>query len=223
MTEYLLSEIDVDSFRQKFIMYTRKAFQMLPALETPRILDIGCGSGLPTLELAKLSNGEVIGIDIDQAQLDKLNRKIEEEGLSCRVKSVNCSLLEMDFPDDWFDIVWAEGSIWIIGFEKGLKEWRRLLKPNGFLVVHDEIRNVSNKLKEIPSYGYKLVNHFQLPEDAWWTEYYQPLEIRVQKLYTKYKNNSEALTILKKYQNEIDMVKRKPKEHRSAFYIMRKI
>ena len=81
MTEYLLSEIDVDSFRQKFIMYTRKAFQMLPALETPRILDIGCGSGLPTLELAKLSNGEVIGIDIDQAQLDKLNRKIEEEGL----------------------------------------------------------------------------------------------------------------------------------------------
>jgi len=91
------------------------------------------------------------------------------------------------------------------------------------LVVHDEIRNVSNKLKEIPSYGYKLVNHFQLPEDAWWTEYYQPLEIRVQKLYTKYKNNSEALTILKKYQNEIDMVKRKPKEHRSAFYIMRKI
>ena len=223
MTEYLLSEIGVDSFRQKFIMYTRKAFQMLPALETPRILDIGCGSGLPTLELAKLSNGEVIGIDIDQAQLDKLNRKIEEEGLSCRVKSVNCSLLEMDFPDDWFDIVWAEGSIWIIGFEKGLKEWRRLLKPNGFLVVHDEIRNVSNKLKEIPSYGYKLVNHFQLPEDAWWTEYYQPLEIRVQKLYTKYKNNSEALTILKKYQNEIDMVKRKPKEHRSAFYIMRKI
>jgi len=223
MTEYLLSEIDVDSFRQKFIMYTRKAFQMLPALETPRILDIGCGSGLPTLELAKLSNGEVIGIDIDQTQLEKLNRKIEEEGLSRRVKTVKCSLLEIDFPDDWFDIIWAEGSIWTIGFEKGLKEWRRLLKPNGFLVVHDAKSLVANELEKIRGWGYELFEYFMLPEAAWWTEYYRPLEIQVQKLYTKYKNNSEALKILQNYQNEIDVVKKNPKKHSSAFYIMQKI
>ena len=195
---------------------------MLPKIENPHILDIGCGSGVPTIELAKLSDGEIIGIDINQSLLDKLNRRIEEEGLSNRVKTLKRSLFEIDFPDESFDILWAEGSIWIIGFKKGLKEWRRLLKPNGFLVVHDEIKTVSNKLKKIPSYGYKLINHFQLLEDAWWTEYYRPLERRIKELSMKYKDK-EALKILKKHQNEIDMVKRNPKEHSSAFYIMQKL
>jgi ubiquinone/menaquinone biosynthesis C-methylase UbiE len=222
MSRDLLSEINRDHFRERLSKYTRKAFQMLPELDRPRILDVGCGSGVPTLLLAKLSKGEVIGIDVDQSLLDELNRKIEEEGLANSVTTKKCSLFEMDFPDESFDIIWAEGSIWIIGFEKGLKEWRRLLKPNGFLVVHDEIKTVSDKLKKIPSCGYKLINHFSLPEGAHWTEYYRPLEIRIKELFMKYKNNSEALKILKKYQNEIDMVKRNPKEHSSAFYIMQK-
>ena len=222
MSKDLLVEVDQDRFRECLNKYTRRAFQILPKLERPRILDIGCGSGVQTVELAKLSDGEIIGIDIDQSLLDKLNRKIEEEGFSDRVKTIKCSLFEMDFPDESFDIMWAEGSIRIIGFEKGLKEWRRLLKPNGFLVIHDEIKTVSNKLKKIPSCGYKLINHFQLPEDAWWTEYYRPLEKQIKELYIKYKNNSEALKTLKKHQNEIDMVKRNPKEHSSAFYVMQK-
>jgi ubiquinone/menaquinone biosynthesis C-methylase UbiE len=218
----LLSKINKDHFRERLNKYTKKAFQMLPKIENPHILDIGCGSGVPTIELAKLSNGEIIGIDINQSLLDTLNRRIKEEGLSNRVKTMKRSLLDIDFPDKSFDIIWAEGSIWIIGFEKGLKEWRRLLKPNGFLVVHDDIKNMSNKLKKIPNCGYKLVNHFQLPEDAWWTEYCKPLEIQIKELRIKYKNDPEALKILKKHHNEIDMVKRNPKEHSSAFYIMQK-
>ena len=88
--------------------------------------------------------------------------------------------------------------------------------------IHDAIKTVSKKLKKITSCGYKLINYFALPEDAWWTEYYKPLEVRIKELYMKYKNDSEALRILKKYQNEIDMVKRNPKEHSSAFFILRK-
>ena len=221
MVEDLMAETK-DHFREHFNKYTRKAFQMLPKLEKPRILDIGCGSGVPTIELAKLSDGEIIGIDINQSLLDELNRKTEEEGFSSRVKTVKCSLFEIDFPDESFDIIWAEGSIWIIGFEKALKEWNRLLKPNGFLVVHDEIKTVSNKLKKIPSCGYELIDYFSLPEDAWWTEYYKPLEIRIEELRVKHENNSEALKTLKKYQNEVDMVKRNPKEYSSAFFVMQK-
>ena len=221
MVEDLMAETK-DHFREHFNKYTRKAFQMLPKLEKPRILDIGCGSGVPTIELAKLSDGEIIGIDINQSLLDELNRKIEEEGFSSRVKTVKCSLFEIDFPDESFDIIWAEGSIWIIGFEKGLKEWNRLLKPNGFLVVHDEIKTVSNKIKKIPSCGYKLVDYFSLPEDAWWTKYCRPLEIRIKELRMKYKNNSDALKTLENCQNEIDLVKRNPKEHSSAFFVMQK-
>ena len=221
MFEELLVEIK-DHLRRRFNKYTRRAFQMLPKLENPRILDIGCGTGIPTIELAKLSHGEIVGIDINQADLDKLNRKIEEEGVSDRVKTVKCSLFDIDLPDKSFDIIWAEGSIWIIGFEKGLKEWNRLLRPNGFLVVHDEIKTVSNKLEKISGCGYKLIDHFALPEDAWWTDYCRPFEIRIKELYTKYKNDPKALEILKKHQKEVDMVKRNPEEHSSAFYVLQK-
>jgi cyclopropane fatty-acyl-phospholipid synthase-like methyltransferase len=50
-------------------------------LTRPRILDVGCGPGGPTLELARLSDGEIIGLDIHQPSLDKLSRRIEEAGL----------------------------------------------------------------------------------------------------------------------------------------------
>jgi len=223
MSKDLLFEMYLDHFRENFNKYTRKAFRLLPELENPRILDIGCGSGVATIELAKLSNGEIIGIDIDQSLLDKLNRKIDEKGFSNRIKALKCSLFEIDFPDDSFDIIWSEGSIFIIGFETGLKEWSRLLKTNGFLVVHDARKNISNKLKKIPNYGYKLINYFSLPEDVWWTEYYNPLEKRIKELRKKYDNDPETLKIFKKHQNEIDMVKKNSKDYSSIFYIMQKL
>ena len=223
MSKDLYYEINRDRFRERLLSYTREAFRLLPDLDRPRILDVGCGSGVPTVELAKLSEGEVVGVDIDQSLLDELNRKIEREGLSDRVETKKCSMFEMDFPNESFDIIWAEGSISVIGFERGLKEWKRLLKPSGFLVVHTETENVSNKLKKIPSFGYKLLNQFSLPEDAHWTEYYRPMEIRIKELRTEYRKNPGVLQMLRRRQNEIDMVKRNPKRFSSAFYIMQKL
>ena len=223
MCKDLYSEIDRDRFRERSLKYTRKAFRMLPKLDKPRILDVGCGSGVPTLELAKLSKGEVVGLDIDRSLLDELNRKIEVEGLSNCVTTRKCSMFEMDFPDESFNVIWAKGAISVIGFERGLKEWRRLPKPGGFLVVHAETRRMLDKLERVPSFGYKLLNQFLLPEDTHWTEYYRPLETRIKELRAKYKNNPRALQILRKHHYEIDMVKRNPKKYGSAFYIMQKL
>ena len=223
--------------------YTRKALEMLPVLDKPRILDVGCGSGGPTLELARLSQGEIVGLDIHQPFLDRLTRKIEVAGLSDHVKAVNCYMFEMDFPDASFDIIWAEGSIFIIGFERGLKEWRRFLKPNGCLVVHEMtwlrpdppqeiydywkeyypgISTVEENLEQIPGYGYELIGHFTLPENAWWIEYYGPLEKRTQELRLKYIDDPKALVVLDKEQREIDMFKKYHKWYGSAFFVMQK-
>lgn len=95
---------------------------MLPEMDKPHILGVGCGSGGPTIELARLSNGEIIGLDIDQSALDKLNKKIEASGLSDRVKTVKGSLSDMNFPEESFEIIWAEGSIQLIGFKRGITE-----------------------------------------------------------------------------------------------------
>ena len=223
MSNNLPLETIRDHFRENLNKYTRKAFRMLPELEEPRILDIGCGSGVPTIELARLSDGEITGIDTDDSALRRLSKKIEEEGLLDRVQTKKCSLFNICFPDESFDIIWAEGSIHIIGYERGLREWKRLLKTNGFLVVHDEIKKMSEKLEKIPSFGYKLVNHFLLPKDAWWTEYYEPLEIQVKELIVTHKNDREALKALKRMQNEIDIVKKSPGDYGSVFYMMKKL
>ena len=109
-----------DVVRRRLLKYTRKAFRMLPKLDNPRILDVGCGSGVPTMELARLTHGQIIGINIDQPALDKLTGKTIEAGLSDRVQVVNCSILDMAFSDESFDIIWSEGSIFMVGFKRGL-------------------------------------------------------------------------------------------------------
>lgn len=136
-----------DQIREGLVKYTRKAFRMLPKMTGTCILDIGCGSGVPTMELAKLSDGEIIAIDTSQTELDRLAGKIEKAGLAARVKAKKCSMLNMCFPEASFDIIWAEGSIAEIGFGKGLKEWRRLLKTGGFLVIHDDLGDLTEKKK----------------------------------------------------------------------------
>jgi SAM-dependent methyltransferase len=223
--------------------YTRKAFRMLSRLEKPRILDIGSGAGEPTLELARLTQGEIVGIDINQPALDRFKTKIEKAGLSNRVKALNCSMFNMDFPDESFDILWSEGSIFNIGFARGLKDWRRLLRPKGFLVVHDMvwlhpdppkeiydywkrlysgIGTVPENLAQIASSDYTLVGHFALPEDAWWISYFGPLEQRIRELRVKYTDDSHALQVLDKEQREVDMHKKYYRWYGSAYFIMQK-
>ncbi len=211
-----------DLYREKLSIYTRKAFEMLPFLEHPTILDIGCGSGVPTLELAKLSNGEIIGLDVDQGLLDNLNSKIAASGLSDRVRTINCSIFDIDFPDESFDIIWSEGSIFLIGFERGLKEWRRLIREKGFLIVHDETTNTNKKIKIIPDCGYSLIDYFILSKDVWWAEYYCHLENRIRELKKKYSDDSTAQGVLDNEQGELDAFKKRPESYGSIFYIMQR-
>jgi len=218
----ITKELNLEELREVFLKYTRKAFQMLPKMDKPRILDIGCGTGIPTIELAKLSNGEIIGIDIDQDALDTLDLKIEKMSISSRVKTMNCSLYKTEFPDKHFNILWDEGVIHILDIKKSLKECSRLLKPNGFLVIGEMFKWIKDKYEIFPKFGFKLINKFLLPEKCWWTDYYEPLEKRIHKLRKKYPR-SENLEKLKQHEREIEMVKKNPKEFDCAFYIMQKI
>ena len=211
--------IEKDHIRENLNKYTRKAFKMLPKCKNPHILDVGCGSGVPTIELAKISNGRVIGIDIDETSLNLLQRKIKETGLNNQVSVIKDSILTMDFPEESFDIIWSEGSIFVIGFENGIKKWRRFLKPNGFLVIHDEKKDKNKKLGLITKYGYALINQFELTENLWWREYFTPLEQLIQEFHHKYPKDSELNNELNKDQTEIDKCKSNP-ILASSFYVI---
>ena len=76
----LLLEIHKDMPRQGSgrDKYTQKAFEFIPKIDHPKILDIGCGPGMQTIKIAKLSGGEVIGIDIFQQYLQTLSFRRQE-------------------------------------------------------------------------------------------------------------------------------------------------
>ena len=223
--------------------YTQKAFEMIPPIRGAKILDIGCGPGLQTIKLAKLTDGIVIGIDIHQPFLDQFENSVKKEGLSDKITILNKSMIDMDFPKESFDIIWSEGSIFIVGFEQGLIDWRKYIKKNGYLAVHEmtwlkdnpprelsdffkkeypAMTSIKKNIEIIKKCKYKLLGYFTLPEDAWWEFYYNPLEKRLEKLRLKYKDSPKALNIIEDHQKEIDLYKKYYDWYGSVFYILQK-
>jgi ubiquinone/menaquinone biosynthesis C-methylase UbiE len=222
--------------------YTRKAYLALPDVPRhPDILDIGCGSGMQTMELARISGGQITALDNYQPFLDELNKRARAEGLDRKIKAMNRSMFELPYSSGTFDVIWSEGAIFIIGFEKGLQEWKPLLKKGGCLVVSelvwiktevpDEIRAymeevypVIKTIEEnsgiIRQAGYHEVANFILPESGWWDNFYEPLQKRIQKLRKKYIGNQEALDVLDTVQHEIEMYRKHSSFYGYVFYLM---
>ena len=211
-----------DRVRERLNKFTVKAFQMLPKMDRPRILDVGCGTGVPTMKLAELSNGHITAIDIDQEAIKRLQQKITESGLSGRVKAFKQSMLEMDFPEESFDLIWAEGSIDHVGFERGLQELGRFLKPRGCLAVHDDKNNLAGKLDDIPACGYELLGYFNLDEQTWKKEYFFPMQRLINETRSRHANDRDMLALLDREQREIDVFKTDPASCSSVFFVMRK-
>ncbi|MDD1764347.1 MAG: hypothetical protein LUQ70_06490 [Methanobacteriaceae archaeon] len=126
----------------------------------------------------------------------------------------------MNFPEESFDIIWAEGSIFAVGFETGLKDWRPLIKKQGFLVVHDDYQDHLHKLQLMGKCGYQLLDSFFISHQAWWSEYYQPLEKQIQELQIKSITDFELQIVLKKEEDEIKWFK--AHKSSSVFYVMQK-
>lgn len=221
---------------------TKKAYLMLQGLpENPRILDIGCGPGMQTITLAKLSKGRIDAVDNHQPFLEQLKKKAEEESVSEKITVVNGDMFALDYEDGSFDLIWSEGAIFVIGFEKGLREWRRLLTGNGYLVVSElswlssdppeevrkffmeaypEIKTINENLETIKKAGYRVINHFVLPKESWWDNYYKPIEAKIPSMKLKYKDDKEALDFLAVEELEIDMFRKYSDYYGYVFYVM---
>jgi ubiquinone/menaquinone biosynthesis C-methylase UbiE len=221
---------------------TRKAFSMLTGLPArPRLLDVGCGPGKQTIELARISSGNILAIDTHQPFLDVLTEKAEKEGLTGNITCLNKSMLELNFESGSFDVIWSEGAIYIIGFEKGLREWQPFLKKGGYLAASElswlkpdppaEIKAFwdegypgmkaqEENLEIVREAGYRLVGHFVLPESSWWDEYYTPLEKRIPILSEKYRDDEEAMALLRGSQQESDLYRKYSDWYGYVFYVM---
>ncbi len=217
-----LRQFNPDRVRRNLLSYTRKAFHMLPPIVKPRILDIGCGTGVATLELARLSGGIITGVDVEKNSLDRLVSRATEEGLSDRIEVIHASMLDINFPANSFDIIWSEGAIINIGFKRGLSEWRDLLVPEGFLVVHDEMTDLPGKIKVIHRCGYSLLGQIELSPDIWWNEYYVPLEKEIKTVRATGFVDEKSIRQIQKVEQEIKVFDYKNDRFASVFFVLKR-
>ncbi len=222
---------------------TRRAYSMVQLPPHPQILDVGCGPGMQTLELARLSDGSITALDYNKDFLTELEGRATAENVADRIKTVQGSMFSLPFRAESFDLIWSEGAIFIIGFKEGLTKWRPLLKDSGHIAVSHlswlkedvpekprkfwseafpQITSVEENLKILKETGYEAVCNFTLPESAWWDDYYEPFEKKLSPLREKYKGDSAALARIEKTQREIDLYRNYSDYYGYVFYIAKK-
>ena len=213
-------ELYTEHLRVNFLKYTREAFRFLPEMKKPKILDIGCGSGILSIELARLTDGNIYAIDVDQSLLDRFRGVINKENLANRITLKRMDLIKNNFPDNYFDLIWEEGVVHIIGFKKSFTACHRILKQGGYLVLGQAIKLMEKNQAIVSDCGYELIKQINWPKGCWWYEFYEPLEIIIKEIYEgKRSNKFENISII---EEEIKWAKSNPNETDCAHYILQK-
>ncbi|MFJ2768770.1 class I SAM-dependent methyltransferase [Streptomyces sp. NPDC087300] len=103
-----------------------------------RVLDIGCGPGTITADLAALvPDGHVTGVDHAPGILDQARATAAERGLD-NVEFAVADVHDLDYPDDSFCVVHAHQVLQHVGDPvRALREMRRVCEPGGIVAVRD--------------------------------------------------------------------------------------
>jgi arsenite methyltransferase len=105
------------------------------------VLDIGCGAGVDTLIAGMMvgSTGKAVGIDIVPEMVERARQNLARTSLQ-NVEFHESSAEHLSFPDQSFDVMISNGAINLIPDKpKALAEIFRVLKPNGRLMVADQV------------------------------------------------------------------------------------
>lgn len=189
-----------------------------------RIADLGCGTGAAAKVLAAELHGDVIAVDIAEPFLDTLRAAAAREPLRATVTTRTCSIDDLPFGDGELDVIWSEGAIYSIGFEAGVRDWMRYLKPGGRLVVSEltwltgtrpaelheywttmypEVDVASAKIGVLEQHGYRPQAYFVLPPSCWLANYYEPVETRFEAFLARHGHSDAAVSLVAAEREEI--------------------
>ncbi|HOC88796.1 MAG TPA: methyltransferase domain-containing protein [bacterium] len=224
---------------------TIKALSFIDHL-TPasRIADIGCGSGGQTMVMARHSPGHITGIDLFPAFIELFNSNARKLNLQERVTGRVGSMEKLAFEAEELDLIWSEGAIYNIGFERGLNEWRGFLKPGGFIAVSEaswftderpaeidqfwknaypEIDTIPVKVAQMQKAGYIPVATFVLPENCWTEHFYEPQIPAQESFLKKHAGNKTAEELVANERHEAELYLKYKEFYGYVFYIGKKI
>jgi SAM-dependent methyltransferase len=196
---------------------------------------------MQTIELLRIGACTVVALDFLPEMIDRVNVEAESAGVSDRLETIVKDMKEMDFPASSFDVIWSEGAIYNLGFEAGLRAFRKFVRPGGYVAVSEavwlkpnppsevvefwreypEIDTVAAKLEIIQRTGYEVVGHFVLPPNAWTDQYYEPMEGRIAEKAKEWKDIAEAEAVLSEARNEVSIFRQYSDYFGYAFFVMR--
>ncbi len=118
------------------------------------VLDYGCGNGLHSIFLAKAGVKKVVGIDLSEESLVIAREKIKKEGLDNIVEFIVMDCEKMEFPDNYFDIIFDGGTFSSIDLNRAYPELARVLKSEGTLLGietfgHNPLTNLKRQLNKM--------------------------------------------------------------------------
>jgi len=206
-----------DKCRERLLKYLAEAVSLLPKINNPKVLDIGCGTGVPTLWLVENYGGIITAIDTDKNALEWLKIKLAEKRLENLVNPVNISFFDLRTESDYFDIILAEGFLNITGFKNGFVKVIRTIKKGGYFLIHDEYKDHEMKCNFILENGCDLVGTLFLDESVWWNDYYRQLEAEINSMGSEQIKDSFKSELI-----EIDFYRKDPSQFKSIYYIIRK-
>jgi SAM-dependent methyltransferase len=211
--------------------------------QSPAVLDLGCGVGAQTIHLAGLTSGSIVAVDKHAPFIERLRGRGSELGLSKRISPEVGDMAEPGLPPASFDLVWSEGALYNIGIEKALRICHGLLRPGGYLAFTDAVwckdnpppelkesfdldyptmGKIADVLASIMRSGFSIVGHFTLPDEAWWDDFYTPMEIRIEELRAKYMDDDEALAVLDRLAQEPATHRRHSDYYAYEFFVVRR-
>jgi ubiquinone/menaquinone biosynthesis C-methylase UbiE len=212
--------------------------------DNSHIADVGCGTGGQTMVLAQNAPGKITAIDLSPEYIKRLNNTSEQLNLQNKVNGIVGSMDNLPFREEELDLIWSEGAIYNIGFERGLNEWQKFLKKGGYLAVtentwftterpaeiekfwqkvYPEIDTISNKVAQMQKAGYMPVAAFVLPENCWTEHFFPPLVAAQEIFLRKNAGNQAAEDFIKNEQYIKDLYSKYKAYFGYAFYIGKRI
>lgn len=222
---------------------TEKAFSFVTLPDVPHVLDIGCGPGAQTMDLAALApTAQIDAVDLWPASVEEAQRRAADSGYADRVTVSQGDMKALPYDTENFDLVWCEGAAYIMGVATALAEWRKFLKPGGYLAFTENVwlqpdppdkvhhwwvsrypeMGTAETCRAVAEHaGYEVLGEFVLPETAWWPEYYLPMQARIERLRVRYQDDAKALSVLDECMEEIDIYRAFSDYYSYAFFILK--
>ena len=221
---------------------TLRALDAVPCRDTlRRVLDLGAGHGRTTFALARaLPDARITAVEIHEPFADRIAERARMSGLADRVHAIRGDMAKIDVAAGSTDLIWAEGSIYVVGMERALVMWRPWLRPGGCLAFSDFVRWTGDLPEEARAFwaveypdmaseaairsraeaaGYRIVRSFRMPRDAH-EAYYVPLEARIAELAGS--ADADVLQVHEDIRKEIDVVRRYCDKAGYTFFVLQR-